>query len=410
MKLEVLPARKGDCLMIHTGSGADRGLILIDGGPAGVWQDDLENRLLALRTERGLGEQEPLVIDLAIVSHVDDDHINGMLRLLESMKRRHDRNEAPQFRIDRLWHNSFDNILGNDETVRLARSSQYGAASTAEAAEALVDEHEHGAEWDTAFILASVKQGDDLRRLALALDIPINPDVDSTLICVPEEGSLQIEVNGINFTVIGPRHEELVELQTEHDDWLKDHPERQRSPAAFLAALEDESVANLSSIVLLAEKDGRSILLTGDARSDHIMSGLEKAGLLSDGGGFEVDILKMPHHGSIRNIDEHFVRRVIATDYVFSGDGKHGNPDRDTFELLLAERPGAAMTFHLTYPIDQIDPERKRDYDKERNKLIRKRRPAPPEWSDGANSLKSILDPEPAGVAVNARGDAPMIL
>jgi len=44
---------------------------------------------------------------------------------------------------------------------------------------------------------------------------------------------------------------------------------------------------------------------------------------------------------------------------VFSGNGEHGNPHRETLEMLLAERGDEKYTVHLTYPIDEIDVNRK---------------------------------------------------
>ena len=52
----------------------------------------------------------------------------------------------------------------------------------------------------------------------------------------------------------------------------------------MLAAFVDKSVPNLSSIVVLAELGGKSMLLTGDARGDKILEGMELAGLLETGG------------------------------------------------------------------------------------------------------------------------------
>jgi hypothetical protein len=39
-----------------------------------------------------------------------------------------------------------------------------------------------------------------------------------------------------------------------------------------------------------------------------------------------VDILKGPHHGSNRNVERIFFKRITADHYVFSGNGEHGNP------------------------------------------------------------------------------------
>ena len=74
----------------------------------------------------------------------------------------------------------------------------------------------------------------------------------------------------------------------------------------------DESVPNLSSIVVLAELGGKSMLLTGDARGDKILEGMELAGLLKKGGKRHVDLLKVPHHGSDNNMETIFFERVTG--------------------------------------------------------------------------------------------------
>ena len=51
-----------------------------------------------------------------------------------------------------------------------------------------------------------------------------------------------------------------------------------------------------------------------------------------------VDVLKVPHHGSSNNLDDDFFERIIADHYVFSGDGEHGNPERETLEMLFKAR------------------------------------------------------------------------
>jgi hypothetical protein len=391
MRLEVLKAKKGDCLLLHCGTPEAPALILIDGGPAGVWVQTLKPWLLELRGERGLPANSPLRIDLVVVSHVDDDHINGILALLAEMKERKDSGDPPLFAIGRLWHNSFDDIIGNDE-VRATASVSHGVASTNGQ---LVDEESFdlGPSLDVAKVLASVAQGDRLRELAQALSIAINPEFDGELIrtgLVPDPD----ERLALEIIVAGPLADELVALQAEFDTWLK-RRRRGESTDSALAALDDKSVANLSSIVLLMRDGDQSVLLTGDARSDKIVTGLVESGLMERQGSLEVGILKMPHHGSIRNLDELFVRSVVAKEYVFSGDGKHGNPDRETIDLLLAERPPGEYQLTLTYPIHEIDAERQREHAKEQRKQRNKGRDPGPDWSEEDNSLAAVLEPAP---------------
>ena len=126
--LDVLRARKGDCLMLHFGSAQDPHLILIDGGPSDVYKPFLKPRLQKIHETRELEEQQPLPVDVVMVSHVDDDHIKGILELTKEQ-----RTNSPDVRLDvtSLWHNSFDDLLKTrpDELV-----AGFGTASVAETA------------------------------------------------------------------------------------------------------------------------------------------------------------------------------------------------------------------------------------------------------------------------------------
>ena len=87
--------------------------------------------------------------------------------------------------------------------------------------------------------------------------------------------------------------------------------------------------------MLLVELDGRSLLLTGDARADQVLEGMQESGTLDADGRRHVSILKMPHHGSIRNVTADFLRAVTADTYVISADGRYGNPDFDALALIV---------------------------------------------------------------------------
>ena len=81
---------------------------------------------------------------------------------------------------------------------------------------------------------------------------------------------------------------------------------------------------------------------------------LEKAGLLQDG-KIEVDVLKLPHHGSIRNLDKDYFETIRTPRFLISADGKFDNPDLATLELISKARPDDDFTIHLTYPTDQFN-------------------------------------------------------
>jgi hypothetical protein len=206
----------------------------------------------------------------------------------------------------------------------------------------------------------------------------------------------------LKITVIGPMRPELEALQEAHDDWLrKRETDKKKEAAAALAAFVDESVPNLSSIVVLAEQGGKKILLTGDARGDKILEGMELVGLLEKKSGkMHVNILKVPHHGSDNNMETSFFERVTADHYVFSGDGEHGNPERATLEMLIEARGEDGYKVHLTYPVDEIDKGRQEDWEKEQGKEKKRKKKNPTakvreDWSAREHGLAALFDAHP---------------
>jgi hypothetical protein len=399
--LDVRRARKGDCLLLHFGTAANPGLVVIDGGPTQVYAPHLKPRLLEIRKARELSAQTPLPIDLLMVSHVDDDHIQGILDLTRELRAAQG---APFVRLRRLWHNSFDEVIGRDPTVLTEKvSAQFGAASLDGGLPDDADVDAEGEEPEvtvsTIKVLASIAQGHRLRLDAQALKVAINPEFDELILASADEVSLP---NSLLFIVAGPMKPELQELQKKHDEWLQSLKDKGLTPEEALAAYVDKSVPNLSSLVLLARAGGKTMLLTGDARGDKILAGLELGEALEKDKALHVNLLKVPHHGSSNNLPQDFFERITADHYVFSGDGEHGNPERESLEMLLAARGNEPYAIHLTYPIEEIDVEREKDWNKEqakeRAKNKKRKQAGRPElkvredWSRKKHSLAALFE------------------
>jgi hypothetical protein len=388
--LDVRRARKGDCLLLHSGTKSAPSLVLIDGGPSSVYKPHLRPRLERIKQVRGLSDHDPLPIDLLMVSHVDDDHIRGILDFTRELK------EAPGVpfaRISSLWHNSFDELIGNTPSeLTKAVTAQFGTASLSEGLneDATVDSDEDEEVIHSSLrVLASIEQGHQLRADADTLGIELNPEFDGKLIIAANE---RVDMgDGLTFLVAGPMVPELKKLQAKHDQWLKDLKEKGLKPSDALSAYIDKSVPNLSSLVLLVTCGGKRILLTGDARGDKILEGLESVGALQPGKTLHVDILKVPHHGSSNNLETGFFERITADRYVFSGNGEHGNPEREALEMLLEARGSDAFEAHLTYPVAEIDVARKADHEKEQKKAKARGKTPKPDWSAANDSLDALV-------------------
>jgi beta-lactamase superfamily II metal-dependent hydrolase len=403
--LDVIRARKGDCLMVHYGTKDDRHLMLIDGGPRGVYGPNLKPHIEVLKASFGLDKKQPLPVDVLMVSHVDDDHIQGILDLTKELITSSMEKTKPLVNIAEMWHNSFENIIKSDTgDLTASFKSQFGPASTSTELPPDItieagDQDEEVILWNLK-ALASIEQGAQLRHDAEKLKIPLNPIVSGGLF-IAKDKAKPLSMDGLTITLLGPMGPEIENLRQKHQDWLKDLKAKGKTPEEALAAYVDKSVPNLSSIVMLVEAGPKNakkrILLTGDARGDKILEGLELAKLLKPGGKINVDILKVPHHGSSNNLDNDFFERIIAKHYVFSGDGEHGNPERETMEMLWKARGDADYQVHLTYPVKDIDKERKADWEKEQNKEKKKKLKNPKiklraNWSPAKHSLQGVFD------------------
>jgi beta-lactamase superfamily II metal-dependent hydrolase len=145
-----------------------------------------------------------------------------------------------------------------------------------------------------------------------------------------------VETHGLTLTIAGPSQASLDQLKQRWEAWLAT-----RAVGAF-----DTSYTNLSSIMFLAESGGKSILFTGDGRGDALLAALRRNGRLA-GDTLHVDVLKLPHHGSSRNVPPALFTTITADRYVISADGENGNPDQDTLQAIAAAAKAAGRPFEI---------------------------------------------------------------
>ena len=158
--LEVLKARHGDCLILHHGSKRRPRRVLIDGGPHHVFKRFLKPRLKALQQA---APDQPLALDLVMVSHMDQDHIKGILDLFKDISSGVNDQEQPLVDIRELWHNAFPDLIG--EAGAEADRSENDALKIASMAgpDLGVDFPGH-----TKLVLSSVREARQLRDDARA--------------------------------------------------------------------------------------------------------------------------------------------------------------------------------------------------------------------------------------------------
>lgn len=326
LKVIVVQAQFGDCLILQSRDSNKSTLVLIDGGTSQTYNKDLKPTINALASK----EKK---FDLTILSHIDNDHIFGLLDLFEEIKMERQSNAEEIVRIESLWHNSFSDIVGENtydqlEIRNLFLSKQFSGA-------ALNSNMNH---LPVIAALKGVGEGRDLRKLAQSLHIPINPQFGGGLITAEYKSKI-VKVGSIKFLILGPTQENLDRLRKVWNDWVKRHL-KSTTKIDDIRALQalDASIANLSSIMFIVEAQTKKILFTGDGLGNDVMDILSKTGLLDAQSCYHVDLMKVPHHGSERNTSKDFFDSVTADAYVISANGRDDNPSTRTLQWIIESK------------------------------------------------------------------------
>jgi len=359
MKLRVYQSDKGDCLLV---SGDAGGHILVDGGMRQSFKDHV-------RTDLGTMSARKEVLDLVYVSHIDQDHISGVLELLDNVmawrvydfrKKQKARVKPPTFpkmpAIMEIWHNAFSDLLednaGPVERLLAQSSLVLGLSSDLKIQDLALQHHE------LAYSVGEAIQVSQ-RISASQLNIPLNAQFDGQLIMSRAPAKRAARVGKMNVFVIGPLPSEVERVRDEWDVWLRKNKDRIRNLkkeaeadarsignsadriADLLAARVDElgdrnkvTAPNLASVMLLLEEGRKKVLLTGDGHWEDILKGLAHHKKFDAKGRFHVDVLKVQHHGSEYNYKVGMAERVTADNYIFCGNGKHDNPDTRVVKLI----------------------------------------------------------------------------
>lgn len=374
MKLKVFQSGKGDSLLITS----DSVHFLIDGGVTNAYTNHVSPELAKLQKKK-------ITIDLACVSHIDDDHIGGFLQMIEDLvdwrvfdfqKKNGNTNakkpashRPPE--IKEIWHNAFHEIesknAGDIEDM-LAATANILSASTVPLLQQM---------GEIAFTKSQAVQLS--RRLKpQQLNIPLNKFFNGKL-AMPGDTITTKKLGKLKIHMIGPFKEDLAKLRSEWNEWLgKNKKEIKRikdlvdkdagslgtsvnSDIGYLTALAEEwaptllsqldtaakkvlgkrsevTTPNLASIMFLVEEAGKTLLMTGDGHWEDILKGLKKIGKFDEAVGLHLDVLKVQHHGSENNLNADFCKVITASNYVFCGNGLHHNPDIDIVKTIIDSR------------------------------------------------------------------------
>ena len=338
LRIEMLPAEQGDALWIEYGAENHPRRLLIDGGTGGSWDEGLRARI----------EQQPADerhFELLIVTHIDADHIDGALKLLQD--------DALGASFDDVWFNGWRHLPDTG-------LEELGPVAGEELTDAIVA---RDLAWNKAFgkRAVGVNPGSDLPRKEL-------------------DGDLFL-------TVLSPTAKQLADLKPVWRKVVEEaglDPDKPREPTppeeppsglehlgpaklpdvralADEALHEDSAEANGTSIVVLLEHDDRKVILCGDAFPSVVEAGVDRLLAAGNADRLEVDAFKMPHHGSAFNNSKTLLAKLACPQFLFSSNGahtKHPHPE-SVARVLVTAAPGSSLLFNYRTQYNEVWNEKK---------------------------------------------------
>jgi hypothetical protein len=286
-RVELLPARLGDCIWIEYGRDKIN-RILIDGGPVSTFEH-IQKRL----DQAPAGDR---AFELIVMSHVDADHVEGLVRLFAE--------DPLPFVVDQVWFNGWR---------QMNQAHGFLGALQGEFLSALLVDRvsrawsENSPPW-----------------------VVLNQKKLPTFVLPGGMKLTLLSPNRVKLAKMAKAWEKAIEKTGLRPGDLKAAWKALASRKKFLPKkgllgtvpnldalvkkqfLADDAIPNGSSIALLAEYEGRSVLLLADAHPDLIARSIQQLCKERGIGRLEVDAVKLAHHGSKHNTSVALHRRRLS--------------------------------------------------------------------------------------------------
>lgn len=279
MHIEFLQAGTGDSIWISH----NKKNVVIDGG-----------KLTSAIKSRYAKMPEDECIDLLVVTHIDSDHIAGVLALVKQMM-----NKGETNRLKQVWFNF----------PKREESDEY-----------------------------SVPEGNELSSLLCKIEgLNWNNNTSELIDSTIQIGDIKLSVLAPSYDVAEEyKPKKPDELGVINSDWDVDLN-------TLVKNVDDDNLddggPNSQSIVLLIECDDKKVLLPGDCTPVELYDALHSYNK-THGTPLKLDLMKMPHHGSVRNITKDIMTEIDCSNFVVSTNAnkKYYFPNKEALAKLISYR------------------------------------------------------------------------
>lgn len=312
-EIDLLPVgsekKSGDCIAMRYGDlvkGKEmQTVIVVDGGYAGTWKDKLKP---FLRQYYNCEINGKLHIDIVILSHPDLDHLSGLVEMAKD-----EDVEIGRIMMHRPWEELLPSWFRDGRITKDSLKDRLGDA------------------------FEKAKELDDVTKN----------------VTKPKLNVGKCNHKGASITILGPTSEFYktcianCEKTPQQANNVVNLPQSQslKKSIDFEPYIEGEikwyddentSAINESSLIILFEYDGVKVLLTGDAGKKGLTKAINYAHLkgikLND-----CNIIKMPHHGSRKNVNPSIMDAFVGSEMLFyscASDDLGHHPSKRLINLM----------------------------------------------------------------------------
>ncbi|QLY81224.1 MBL fold metallo-hydrolase [Clostridium intestinale] len=367
IKIDIYPAKSGDAFLIKFSNGKN---VVIDMGFKETYELYMKNDFIEIND---IGEK----INLMIISHIDEDHIEGAIQFL---KENLYSNNTKIIDVDEIWHNSYkhlqikrdEDLIENDKELDIL--DEIKNSNSIEKKDKINENKE-----------VSALQGSTLASYLYAYHYNWNKSFSSGPICIERE--FDCNLDNISINVISPNLKKIKNLariwlsflrskkydfkitndkifddayefyiKNINDFEVEENDDISYSSLKFdieklklvEAKEKDNSKSNGASIGVEIIYNEKKMLFLGDCHEDIVMNSILNE--CKDGQEKYYNVIKIPHHGSLRN-NSNWINFARAKYYIFSTDGKshEGHPSVEVICKIISKNKGSKEKIYLVF-------------------------------------------------------------
>lgn len=326
INIRALKAGQGDCFILTYGNDEKNSYIVIDGGMGKECFQQLRDFINAIK-------KNDEVIELLILTHFDNDHIDGFIKILED-------NSIDSSVIRKIWFN-----YGPELSKYLDTQKQL---------QLFVSELSK---------LTTKEQGEDFYKKIQQKHIELNPIIKS---------NDTYEVCGAKITILSPSIEQLQSLVEEIGSEIgkasimedngtskltaenkNDYSQKVNELPLEKYSEKGVSVENKSSIAFLFEYEGKMLLFLGDAVSSQIVSALSDLGYSKDN-PLKLNYCKIAHHGSSHNTSFELLELLNCENYIISSNWTRNRPTKTCLGRIVVSNASKPANLFFNYKYKEI--------------------------------------------------------